>query len=200
MDEPLSNLDAKLRIHMRTETRRIQKKLGLTCLYVTHDQKEALTLADRIVVMNKGRIDQVDTPFALYANPATLFVADFIGQANVLPGVVTDIHPEALTVSCHGRTFRVRALPERSYTIGTVVSLVLRPESLRLGDDSNATTLSGTVQLRTFVGDRLEYEVVLEEGTLLHVEEPYMVGMPVRTEGDRVNILISPADVVALPA
>lgn len=200
MDEPLSNLDAKLRIQMRIEIRRIQKHLGLTCLYVTHDQKEALTLADRIVVMHKGRVEQVDTPFELYANPATLFVADFIGQANVLAGMVVSSPSEALHISCQGRIFSVRSLPDRIYPPNTAVSLVIRPESLRLGDTSTASSLGGTVKLRTFVGDRLEYEVALADDVLIHVEEPYMVGMPIRAEGDAVHVIVSPPDVVALPA
>ena len=86
MDEPLSNLDAKLRLHMRTEIRRIQQDLKLTCLYVTHDQKEALTMSDRIMVMNRGHIEQLGTPMELYEDPATPCVADFIGQANLIPG------------------------------------------------------------------------------------------------------------------
>ena len=198
MDEPLSNLDAKLRIQMRIEIRRIQKHLGLTCLYVTHDQKEALTLADRIVVMHKGRVEQVDTPFELYANPATLFVADFIGQANVIRGVVAATPATLLPVSCYGHNYQVRFLPDRTYTDGSGVSLVVRPESLRLGPPDEKL-LSGMVQLRTFVGDRLEYEVSLPDGNILHVEEPYMVGMPMYNEGDRIGVIVSPADIVALP-
>ena len=198
MDEPLSNLDAKLRIQMRIEIRRIQKQLGLTCLYVTHDQKEALTLADRIVVMHKGRVEQVDTPFELYANPATLFVADFIGQANVIRGVVAATPATLLPVSCYGHNYQVRFLPDRTYTDGGGVSLVVRPESLRLAP-ADEKLLSGTIQLRTFVGDRLEYEVSLPDGNILHVEEPYMVGMPMYLEGDRVGVIVSPADIVALP-
>lgn len=199
MDEPLSNLDAKLRIQMRIEIRRIQKHLGLTCLYVTHDQKEALTLADRIVVMHKGRVEQVDTPFELYANPTTLFVADFIGQANVLRGVVADAPVTHLPVFCYGHTYPVRFLPDRTYIKGGDVSLVVRPESLRLGSITEEL-LFGTVQLRTFVGDRLEYEVSLPDGNVIHVEEPYMVGMPMYSEGERVSVIVSPADIVALPA
>ena len=198
MDEPLSNLDAKLRIHMRTEIRRIQKQLGLTCLYVTHDQKEALTLADRIVVMNKGRVEQIDTPFELYANPATLFVADFIGQANVLPALAADGPADYLPVTCYGRQYAVRYLRDRTYAKNDSVSLVVRPESLRLGAPT-AATLPGTVQLRTFVGDRLEYEIALPDGKVIHVEEPYMIGVPVHEEGEAVGVIVSPADIVALP-
>jgi iron(III) transport system ATP-binding protein len=198
MDEPLSNLDAKLRIQMRIEIRRIQKQLGLTCLYVTHDQKEALTLADRIVVMNKGRVEQVDSPFELYANPTTLFVADFIGQANVLKGVVHAVAADTVTVGLYDKTYAVRSLPGGHYQTENLVSLVVRPESLRLGPDS-PDAIAGRVQLRTFVGDRLEYEVTLPDERLIHVEEPYMANTPVWNEGDHVGIIVSAPDIVALP-
>ena len=183
---------------MRVEIRRIQKQLGLTCLYVTHDQKEALTLADRIVVMNKGRVEQIDTPFELYANPATLFVADFIGQANVLPALAADGPADSLPVSCYGRNYAVRYLRNRTYAKNGAVSLVVRPESLRLGAPTEST-LPGAVQLRTFVGDRLEYEIALPDGKVIHVEEPYMIGVPVHEEGEAVGVIVSPADIVALP-
>ncbi len=198
MDEPLSNLDAKLRIQMRIEIRRIQKQLGLTCLYVTHDQKEALTLADRIVVMNKGRVEQVDSPFGLYANPTTLFVADFIGQANVLKGIVRDSVEKSVTVDLYEKTYTVRVLPDSRYLPGNLVSLVVRPESLRLGP-AGGNTIAGCVQLRTFVGDRLEYEVTLPDGRMIHVEEPYMTNTPVWNEGDQVGVIVSAPDIVALP-
>lgn len=198
MDEPLSNLDAKLRIQMRIEIRRIQKQLGLTCLYVTHDQKEALTLADRIVVMNRGRVEQVDSPFGLYANPTTLFVADFIGQANVLKGTVRVVSPETLTVGLYDKTYAVRCLPGSRYQVDNLVSLVVRPESLRLSV-ACSDTIPGRVQLRTFVGDRLEYEVTLPDGLIIHVEEPYMTNTPVWNEGDQVGVIVSAPDIVALP-
>ena len=200
MDEPLSNLDAKLRIHMRTEIRRIQKHLGLTCLYVTHDQSEALTLADRIVVMNRGRVEQVDSPFELYANPATLFVADFIGQANVLSGKAAAAPVDGwLPVSCQGQAYRVRTLPGRSYPDGAAVSLIVRPESLRL-KAWDGSGLDAVVKLRTFVGDRIEYEIELSDAQRIHAEEPYLFGMPLHQEGERVGVTVSPSDVVALPA
>ncbi|HKM08545.1 MAG TPA: ABC transporter ATP-binding protein, partial [Sphaerochaeta sp.] len=111
MDEPLSNLDAKLRIHMRTEIRKLQKKLGITCLYVTHDQSEALSMADRIVVMNKGKVEQVGTAFEIYSNPQSLFVADFIGQANIIHLEVTSIKGEMIEVSTpNGGVFSARCI------------------------------------------------------------------------------------------
>ena len=98
MDEPLSNLEAKLRLHMRTEIRRIQQKLGITWLYVTHDQKEALTMSDRIMVMHGGKIEQIGTPMQLYEDPATPFVADFIGQANLIKGRLEAIEADGFGV------------------------------------------------------------------------------------------------------
>ena len=109
MDEPLSNLDAKLRLHMRTEIRRIQQKLGITCLYVTHDQKEALTMSDRIMVMHGGKIEQIGTPMQLYEDPATPFVADFIGQANLIEGSLEAIEADGFGVmSVAGQKLRAR--------------------------------------------------------------------------------------------
>lgn len=198
MDEPLSNLDAKLRIHMRTEIRRLQKKLGLTCLYVTHDQKEALTLADRIVVMNKGKVEQVDTPLELYSNPATLFVADFIGQANVLRSTVLESGNGTVDLSLLGQRFTVRTAPGKEYRPQSDAALILRPESIRPCPAGNGV-LAGTIKLRTFVGDRVEYEILLADGTLVHLEEPYSYGAALLDEGSETGLLLSSQDAVALP-
>ena len=148
--------------------------------------------------MNKGRVEQVDTPFELYANPATLFVADFIGQANVLRGTVAQSTAGVLKATCYDQVYLVRPLPGRSYTNGAAVSLITRPESVRL-EALKDFGLHAAVKLRTFVGDRIEYELELSDGLILHAEEPYMVGMLLFTEGERVNVIVSPADVVALP-
>ena len=90
-DEPLSNLDAKLRVYMRNEIKRIQRELGLTSIYVTHDQTEAMSLSDRVIIMNKGKIEQIGTPQEVYQQPATEFIADFIGTANFVDGVIKEI-------------------------------------------------------------------------------------------------------------
>jgi putative spermidine/putrescine transport system ATP-binding protein len=125
MDEPLSNLDAKLRLEMRTEIRRLHQQLGLTTIYVTHDQEEALSMADRIVVMCAGRIEQVGTPREIYEMPATPFVADFVGKINVLPAVAEG-----------GGQFRVGdlslAVAHSDIATGKAVKLYLRPEEVGL--------------------------------------------------------------------
>ncbi len=107
MDEPLSNLDAKLREQMRTEIRRIQQRLGITSVYVTHDQIEAMTLSDQVVVMNQGRIEQAGPPAEVYRRPHTRFVADFIGRANFVPATVRDRRNGSLTVDALGASLTV---------------------------------------------------------------------------------------------
>ena len=198
MDEPLSNLDAKLRIHMRTEIRRLQKHLGVTCLYVTHDQKEALTLADRIVVMNKGQVEQVDTPFELYSNPASLFVADFIGGANVLQGIIATVHSGYLEVNLNNVSIMARAGARQSFSPGDRATLVIRPESINLQPVRDA--LSGRIITRTFVGDRIEYEIQLSADSVLRAEVPYSYATQVLEEGSETGFTVNMMDVVALRA
>ncbi len=161
MDEPLSNLDAKLRLHMRTEIRRIQQDLGITCLYVTHDQKEALTMSDRIMVMNRGHIDQLGTPMNLYEDPATPFVADFIGQANLIEGTLKSIEADGLgRFSVAGFELKARIGRQNAPKTGEKALLVVRPENLSMLEGEN--TLSMHVVNRLFEGDRIDYEVMIE--------------------------------------
>ena len=106
-DEPLSNLDAKLRVNMRTEIRKIQRKLGVTSIYVTHDQAEAMALSDRIIIMNKGKIEQIGTPQEVYLRPASVFVADFIGRANFIKGEVKGRDEHGLAVELYGTVLHI---------------------------------------------------------------------------------------------
>jgi iron(III) transport system ATP-binding protein len=198
MDEPLANLDAKLRIYMLAEIRSLQKRLGATCIFVTHDQKEALAIADRIVVLNKGRIEQAGTPFELYANPASFFVADFIGQANIFRGRIEAVSEGELDVSFYGRSLGVRCNPGASFRKGDEVALAIRPDSLALGK-TEGSMLAGQVLSRVFVGDKMEYVIEVEPGFLVHLFEPYSrdnQGYPV---GSRVGISVDPRDVIPLP-
>ena len=198
MDEPLSNLDAKLRIYMRAEIRQLQKKLGITCIYVTHDQKEALSIADRIVVLNKGKVEQVATPFELYANPATLFVADFIGQANIFKGQVKAFRDKEMDVFIYGHVMAIRNNEKKRFKDGEEVALVVRPESVRLGPPEGSI-LKGRVLSRVFVGDKMEYAIEIEPGNLIHAFEPYSRDIPIFSEGDSVGLRINPLDVMTLP-
>jgi iron(III) transport system ATP-binding protein len=179
MDEPLSNLDAKLRLHMRTEIRRIQQHLGITCLYVTHDQKEALTLSDRIMVLSKGHVEQIGTPFELYSEPRTLFVADFIGQANVLPAEVERVEGATAHTRLGPAALDLRGVAGSGEAKAGPASVVLRPENIRLVPPGGGI-LPGKVLHRFFVGDHMEYEVTVDGLALpkpLFASIPYEPGL-----------------------
>lgn len=205
MDEPLSNLDAKLRLHMRTEIRKLQKHLGITCMYVTHDQAEALTMADRIVVMNRGKVEQVGTPFDLYNAPRSLFVADFIGQANIvkLPVVavddvnVTAAIPEGGTLTARCAVSDGECTPLRK---GDVAALIVRPESVGVEFADRAEKgIRAVVISAIFGGSDVEYQVSLADGSMVKASVPYRNGMDICREGSRVSLVIEAANCVFLP-
>lgn len=161
LDEPLSNLDAKLRVEVRTELRQIQQKLGITAIYVTHDQDEALSMSDIIAVMRKGRVEQIGTPWEIYFRPANRFVADFVGTVNFLDATVLQAEPQALTVSYCGMQLRVPAA--LSASAGETVTLVVRPECIRLAGPDDplpaGTVLHGEIQQYSFLGRMIRYWV-----------------------------------------
>jgi putative spermidine/putrescine transport system ATP-binding protein len=148
LDEPLSALDAKIRVELRAEIRRIQQQLGITTIYVTHDQEEALSISDRVVVMNAGRMEQVGRPFEIYNFPKTSFVASFVGTLNQLRCTVVEATKGQL--SFDGQTFST-ATPIRSPNGSTVVA-ALRPEELHFGRFDGENHLTGTVETVTFLG------------------------------------------------
>jgi putative spermidine/putrescine transport system ATP-binding protein len=168
LDEPLSALDAKIRVALRNEIRAIQRHLGITTIYVTHDQEEALSLSDRVVVMNSGRIEQAAPPFEIYNFPQTHFVAQFVGTLNLLSATVVDPATGTLTVAGHrintGRTLS-------TVGVGDEVSLALRPELLRLGEmDAHENRLAGTVETVAFLGSIVRISVRVGE-VLLALDE-----------------------------
>ncbi len=169
-DEPLSNLDAKLRVQMRTEIRRIQQALGITALYVTHDQDEAMALSDRIVVMNKGRIEQIGRPEDVYRRPATRFVADFIGSANFLAAEVAEVGAGRAVVTVLGQR---RELPSSAAAETASDRVVLvRPESVtvrRATSSEGVVGDHGRVTRATFYGSSVEYEVATVDGAVVAV-------------------------------
>jgi putative spermidine/putrescine transport system ATP-binding protein len=161
LDEPLSALDAKIRDELRTEIRRIQRELNITTIYVTHDQEEALALSDRVVVMSRGRMEQVGPPFEVYNNPATGFVASFVGQLNRLQAVVIDGSKGLLRVG----ESEVRTTSPVEGAVGADVSLMLRPEELTL-DDQADNVLTGVVDAVTFLGSIVRVQVAVDGGRL----------------------------------
>jgi len=206
MVAPLCNLDAKLRIYMRTEIRRIQKKLGITCLYVTHDQSEALTMADRIVVMNKGKVEQIGTPQELYGNPRSLFVADFIGQANIVNLAVERTEGETVRAAVPGGgVVSARGLVPDGASASSVyaprnrAALIVRPESVSVGDPSG-DGYKAAVGYGIFMGSHIEYELRLEDGSLLKAFVSFKNGMRVYGEGEHVSFTLDPTNALFLPA
>lgn len=166
-DEPLSNLDAKLRIHMRTEIRKIQKELKLTSVYVTHDQAEAMTLSDRVIIMNKGIIEQVGTPREIYQYPESEFVADFIGEANFIDGKVTEIsvkneNEKCVNIDILGNKKEV-ILKNSKINKGDNVRVVLRPEVISIGEGKK---YEGIVLSSVFMGEVQEYIIKIEDKNL----------------------------------
>jgi putative spermidine/putrescine transport system ATP-binding protein len=175
LDEPLSALDAKIRVTLRHEIRAIQRQLGITTVYVTHDQEEALSLSDRVVVMSDGRIEQIGTPFEVYNFPTTAFVASFVGTLNVLPAIV--LEPGTGRLSVGGQEITItRAVSARH---GSTLALALRPEMVSLGsrpDGSNV--LRGTVADVSFLGSIVRMRIKVAEGvqvTLDVFNEPTLV-------------------------
>jgi iron(III) transport system ATP-binding protein len=156
-DEPLSNLDARLRVQMREEIRDLQKRLGVTTVYVTHDQEEAMAISDRIAVMDRGEIVQVGSAEALYHSPASEFVARFIGRANLLGGRVAAVHADRLDIELAGHVLPL-ARGNAAFSAGDLVRLVFRPELIGLQPPA-AYGLRGTVLSRTFLGEKAEYSI-----------------------------------------
>ena len=155
-DEPLSNLDAKLRVSMRTEIRRIQQKTGITAVYVTHDQSEAMALSDRIIIMNKGVVAQMGTPQEIYYHPNSEFVADFIGEANFLKGVCKGLDGDHALLEVAGTEVRVAAV--ENMKVGETYTIVLRPESAGLAPEG---ALQCKVVLSCFMGAYQNYHVMV---------------------------------------
>jgi iron(III) transport system ATP-binding protein len=189
-DEPLSNLDARLRALMRTELRRIATELGITSVYVTHDQVEALVMADHIAVMRDGHVVQVGTPQEIYRQPADVFVAGFIGEANLVKGTVTEVAAAAAEghpVTVETELGSLDAVSSGPVGVGETVTLVVRPENLHLTDSGPSSaapvnTVSGTVERATFAGAHTELVLSCAGVRLqaqVHAFDPVHVGSEV---------------------
>jgi putative spermidine/putrescine transport system ATP-binding protein len=164
LDEPLSALDARVRAQLREEIRSIQQRLGITTVFVTHDQAEALSMADRVGVMNAGRLEQLDTPEEVYRNPATAFVAEFVGAMNRVAGRIGDGGEVLLFANQRIATRPANGVPVRA---GALVHAMLRPESLEAIPDSAG---HGEIAERTFLGSALRLRVTLDDGNQVIVE------------------------------
>ena len=192
-DEPLSNLDAKLRVSMRTEIRRIQQKAGITAVYVTHDQSEAMSISDKIIIMNAGKIAQMGTPHEIYYHPVSEFVADFIGDANFLKGRLVRHEGNVDVVEICGKEVKVDGTGDR-IAVGAETTVVLRPESTVLCDEG---VLPCEVIVSTFMGAYQLYHVMVGD-TKLIIHEYNPKGKKIYQIGDKAGIYFEPNNAHAL--
>lgn len=191
-DEPLSNLDAKLRVTMRTEIRRIQQKVGITAIYVTHDQSEAMALSDNIIIMNKGVVAQMGTPQEIYYHPANEFVADFIGEANFLKGTLLRKEGKYAILSVAGNEIKVSLRDDMQE--GEEYTVVLRPEAARLADEGG---IPCSVHLSCFMGSYQNYHVQVGD-FCVKLEEPNPRSKKIYEVGDNCNLVFDPDSVHVL--
>ena len=188
-DEPLSNLDAKLRVSMRTEIRRIQQEVGITAIYVTHDQSEAMALSDNIIIMNKGVVAQMGSPQEIYYHPNSEFVADFIGEANFLKGSFQRQDGDHAILNIEGHSTRVPA--KAGMSAGTEYTVVLRPESAALADEGG---LPCNVVLSCFMGSYQNYHVMVGN-TLVKLTDYNPKNKKIYAVGDQCSLVFDPESV-----
>lgn len=175
MDEPLSNLDAKLRVHMRNVIKKLQRQLNITTVYVTHDQEEALAISDRIAVMDKGEIMQLDTPTAIYQKPENEFVANFIGMSNFIE--TQNLHDGNYQIADYTFKAPIKKIDDPS------IMLSVRPEHVIISDDLNGPGIKGDITLSVFLGDFIYYEIELETGQIIEAHEYTQNKKDIREEG-----------------
>ncbi len=202
LDEPLSNLDAKLRLEMRHEIRRICSEIRMTTVYVTHDRDEAMSLADGVVVLRDGRIEQLGAPRDLYERPANRFVAEFLGEANFLDGRVASVDGSSAMIETPLGALRSAGAWGAHGTAGAPVLVCIRPEAIRVAGagapriDGSANRLEGRVESTTYLGDTAQHRVGVRGATLTMTESN-----PRRASraGETVSLEVDPEQVVLLP-
>ncbi len=203
LDEPLSNLDAKIRIQVRAEIRKLQKELGITTIYVTHDQEEALTLSDRMAVFDKGRMLEVGPPKTLYEHPRTRFVADFIGINNLIEATVTSVDQERGRLRAHTPLGEWSAFFTEARPVGSPCVLGIRPENIDLDGGTAGAELNvaeGQLTFAAYLGNTLRYDVDLGQGFVFKadIRDPWHhVPLPL---GSTVRMAFPAGDTVAIAA
>jgi putative spermidine/putrescine transport system ATP-binding protein len=186
LDEPFGALDKNLRLDMQIEVKRLQREYGITTILVTHDQEEALSMADRIAVMSRGRIEQVSSPTEIYDSPQTLFVNAFVGSTNVLPGEYVNGGSSPAVRIAGGSAIAVA--PEVKFHPGSRVVLSIRPEQLRMQSSSADGSIGGTIQAVMPLGAHVVYDVALPDGASLKVSEPREAASELKSVGTPVYL------------
>src|SRR6266571_2255906 len=188
LDEPLSALDARVRVELRYELRRLVKSLGLTAIHVTHDQEEAMSVADRVVIMRKGQVVEVGEPRQLYDSPGSLFTANFVGQSNFLEGTVRSLDNSTAKVEVRGEKYLT--VNGTSVPAGSPVVLAVRPERISLRPVPEANSIRGRLQESRFMGSFIRHNLNLENGDNVLVD--LMVGEPRPRPGGEESVYFNP--------
>lgn len=203
LDEPLSNLDAKLRVQTRVEITRLQKKLGITTIYVTHDQEEALCISDRIAVISKGRVQQVASPRVIYERPGNQFVADFIGVANFLKGTLAkmDAKSKVATVETEDSE-KFEVTHDGEIAVGSTVLISFRPEVVEMEEDGKVAgavnQIEGRIRIASYLGDMVRYEVEAKD-KIFRVDIHNPAGKKLFAEGENVRLSFSSSSARIVP-
>ena len=194
LDEPLSNLDAKLRDEMRAELSRLQHQLGITMIYVTHDQVEALSLSSRIIVMNEGNIEQMGTPEDIYERPATPFVARFVGFDNHLPGTVKRITNTSIEVEVRGKMFISTRFSESTGKLveGDAVEIFFRPDDTLLTNIDSENSIEVTLLFANYQGNTTQFAVQCGDRTIRAIVQ----GKNIHKDGDLLSLYIAPEKLI----
>jgi iron(III) transport system ATP-binding protein len=197
LDEPLSNLDAKMRVSTRLEIRKLQQRIGITSIYVTHDQEEAMTLSDRVVIMRYGQIQQIDTPQEIYTHPVNYFVADFIGKANFLGGKVANIVSQnEIEVDIKGVKYKVY-ISKNTFSEGDRIFLIIRPESVEL-EPKKSDAITGIISQVIYLGSRMVYEIEVDKN-LLTVEITNPQEHKIYSKGEEVSVILKEKSLHIIP-
>lgn len=204
LDEPLSNLDAKIRIQVRAEIRKLQKELAITTVYVTHDQEEALTLSDRIAVIDRGKLRQIGTPWDLYERPANPFVADFIGINNLIPGLVRESTETGGRVEVNTDVGLFLCETVTRLETGDRCMICVRPETAAIGEIETAleavNSIRGIVSFASFIGNAVRYDIEIGNGIIFRVDIQNPRDHKPHAMGEEVSVAFSAKTTLAIPA
>ena len=204
LDEPLSNLDAKIRVQVRAEIRKLQKELGITTIYVTHDQEEALTLSDRIAVINLGKLMQIGTPRDLYDRPNNPFVADFIGINNLIPGDVKEVNPVEKRMTVQTNAGPLICFSDEPFKRGDHCTISVRPETALISQSENRqkefNCIAGTVSFAYYIGNTIRYDVEIDSGMLFKVDIQNPIEHKPFSMGEKVYVSFPIKTTIGIPA
>lgn len=193
LDESLCSLDLKLKRQMQIELKKLQKKLGMTFIYVTHDQDEALTMSDRIVIINKGIIEQIDTPRNIYRKPKTAFVADFIGESNLIKGIISEIQDDYVITKIDNE-LEVK-INKDNYQINETVKLIIRPEDIKITKTKTNNSIKGIITDEIYDGAMTKYIISITDKIQLKVN---FYGIDIYDKDDEVYLTIDKENIITI--